>query len=149
MCLGLAECFINTASFRPHPGQTSTALLLSSRHLTFASPLHHPPVLKDKHVFLFRVLGLGLPRLDQTEGKKQKENEITNSSGCFELGLSFHHLKVREGGKTTLAQSSPRAAELLGFLKMQIPGPHWLLGVGTRVVVVVAGDSDCGGLPGL
>ena len=70
MYLRLAKCFINTASFRPHPGQPSTALLLSSRHLRV--PLHHSPVLRDKHVFLFRVLGLRLPRLDrgeETEGK--------------------------------------------------------------------------------
>ena len=31
---------------------------------------------------------------------------------------------------------------------MQIPGPYWLLGVGTRVVVVVAGGSDAVGCQG-
>ena len=83
MCLGLAKCFINTASFCPHPGQPVQLSCSPADILTFESPLHCPPVLKDKHVFLFRVLGLGLPRLDWTEGKKQKENEMQTVLGVL------------------------------------------------------------------
>lgn len=42
MCLGLAKCFINTASFSCQPGQPSVATLPSSRHPRW-NPLHHCP----------------------------------------------------------------------------------------------------------